>query len=308
MLYLSFTLLLALLLDKLFAEPKRFHPLVGFGRYAKWVEDFFAPEHSRRWQGVIALVFVILPFLLLACWLEYAFHSQPFIYSVIAGLIVYLAIAWQSLLQHAQAIARPLQQGDLIQAREEVAKIVSRDCSQLDEIGIAKAATESVLENGADAIFHALFWFAIAGIPGVVLYRLANTLDAMWGYKNQRYLSFGWAAARLDDVLNYLPARITALLYALAGHTGKALDCWFKQAKYWKSPSAGPVMTAGAGAMNTRLGGSAAYFGTVEQRMEIGCGEEAKAASIEQALQLVNRSLLLWCVVCLLISVAGRLW
>lgn len=302
---MMYSLLIAVLLDACFAEPKRLHPLVGFGRYAKWIEAGFQLEQSQRRHGVFALLLVLLPFILLAFCLDYSLQAFPLIKALIAGIILYLAIAWQSLLQHARAIMLPLQQGDLLTARSEVAKIVSRDCSKLDEEGIAKAATESVLENGADAIFHALFWFVIAGIPGVVLYRLANTLDAMWGYKNQRYLSFGWAAARLDDVLNFIPARLTAFLYALAGDTKTALRCWRSQAKYWKSPSAGPVMTSGAGAIRVRLGGSADYFGEQNQRLSIGEGGAANWRSIQAAMKLVNRTLLLYLAIAVLLTMVG---
>jgi adenosylcobinamide-phosphate synthase len=213
-----------------------------------------------------------------------------------------VAIGWQSLLQHAMNIARPLLKNNMVEARQAVSMIVSRDAQSLDEEGIAKAATESVLENGADAIFSAVFWFLVAGIPGVVLYRLSNTLDAMWGYKNSQFLHFGWWAARTDDVLNFIPARLTALSYALVGHTKIALKCWRLQGMNWKSPNAGPVMAAGAGALNVTLGGAAQYHSQLQFRPGLGPDESQSqavdASSIVKACGLVNRALILWlCVI-----------
>jgi len=303
MLFIS--LLLALLLDCLFAEPKRFHPLVGFGNLANTIERHFnQPIHSAnkaKVLGVLAVLAMLLPFTWLAWLVQSALADNTWLLMMVSAVVLYAAIGWQSLLQHGKAIADALLQNDITLARQEVAKIVSRDCQALDEAAIAKAACESVVENGADAIFNAVFWFFVAGLPGVVLYRLSNTLDAMWGYKNSRFYYFGWAAARLDDVLNYIPARLTALLYALAGNTRQALHCWKTQAKAWKSPSAGVVMAAGAGALNVQLGGEAVYHGKSELRPPLGLGDEANAKSIQQALQLINKALFILVVISVLL-------
>ncbi|MNZ78367.1 cobalamin biosynthesis protein [compost metagenome] len=165
---------------------------------------------------------------------------------------------------------------------------------------MARATTESVLENGSDAVFAALFWFLVAGAPGVVLYRLSNTLDAMWGYRNERFERFGWAAAKIDDVLNYLPARLVALTYALLGKTALALRCWQRQAPQWDSPNAGPVMAAGAGALGVALGGAAIYHGELHVRPDLGEGPAPGARDIERALNLVYGGVLLWLALLLL--------
>jgi adenosylcobinamide-phosphate synthase len=164
----------------------------------------------------------------------------------------------------------------------------------MDNKAVATAAVESVLENGNDAVFGALFWFLVAGAPGAVLYRLANTLDAMWGYRTARYLYFGWAAARLDDVLNFIPARLTALTYALIGSTRIAWRCWRVQAGAWESPNAGPVMAAGAGALGLALGGGAYYHGQWEERPPLGMGMPPDAAAIRAAVRLVGLGVLVW--------------
>lgn len=320
------TLLLALLLDRCFAEPKRWHPLVGFGRYAHWLEatlnahtsDTPSNAHagmeplslSVRLLGSLALGVAVLPFVLLAGLASWVLADSLLGSVLLGAMVLYAAIGWQSLLQHALAIAQPLANGDLLSARHAVSMIVSRDAQALDEAGVAKAATESVLENGGDAIFSAVFWFFVAGVPGVVLYRLANTLDAMWGYKNPRFLYFGWAAARFDDLLNFIPARLTALSYALVGSTKIALRCWQQQGFTWKSPNAGPVMSAGAGALNVSLGGAASYHNGLQDRPALGpdaeTGQAPCAASVFGACDLVNRSLWLWCA--LLSAVVVSMW
>ena len=220
-------------------------------------------------------------------------------------VLLYLALGGRSLAEHAERVAADLAAGDLAAAREHVGWIVSRDTSELDESGVAKACVESTLENGNDAVFGALFWFMLFGGAGAVLFRLANTLDAMWGYKTERFLRFGWAAARLDDVLNYLPARLTALSYALFGQTRRALVCWRAQAPLWESPNAGPVMSAGAGSLGLALGGAAIYHGQREERPVLGEGRFPGGADISRALALLRRSAWLWLLIFLIGGLAG---
>lgn len=278
--------LAAVLLDRLLGEPRRFHPLVGFGHLAAAVE-----QHLNKRQlpaGLLAWALVVLPFVALAVYLR---SFAPFAVDVI---LLYFALGAQSLCEHAEAIAKPLQEGRLDEARQRVGWIVSRETSALDESGVAKAGMESVLENGNDAIFGTLFWFALLGGPGALLFRLANTLDAMWGYRTERYNLFGRPAARLDDVLNWLPARLTALTYALLGHTRQALACWRSQAPGWESPNAGPVMASGAGSLGVLLGGAAIYHGEEEIRPPLGAGPAPRASDLGRAIRLIRRSLWLW--------------
>lgn len=283
-----------LLADRLLGEPRRFHPLVGFGRLAEGLENALrrgAPGHplGNRLRGLIAWCLAVLPAVALAWWIV----RLPFGW-LLDVLLLWFALGGQSLAEHAQAIARPLADGNLEQARVAVGCIVSRDTTALDEEGVAKAAVESVLENGADAVFAALFWFALLGGPGALGYRLANTLDGMWGYRDERRRHFGWAAARIDDLLNLVPARLTALTYAVLGRTRRALACWHAQAPAWPSPNAGPVMAAGAGSLGLRLGGAAIYHGRIEERPALGEDRSPGAADIGRALELVRRGVWLW--------------
>ena len=281
----------ALLLDALLGEPRRFHPLAGFGRLATWLESGLNADGRRhRLHGVAALVLLVMPCTALAWWLQ----QQPVVGALFSAFVLYAAIGLKSLHQHAQPVAAALARDDLDAARAGVSMMVSRDTTALDAEGVSRATVESVLENGNDAVFGALFWFLVAGAAGALGYRLVNTLDAMWGYKTPRYLQFGWAAARLDDVLNFVPARLTALSYALVGHTRPALACWRTQAPAWDSPNAGPVMAAGAGALGVRLGGAAVYHGRTEARAALGQGAAPLGGDIARALKLVRHGVLLW--------------
>ncbi len=288
----------ALLLDRLLGEPNRYHPLVGFGSLVKGVEKRLwrggsSPTQARL-RGVLAVLLLLLPCALAVVWLS----QFALLEYIVAALLLYLAIGGRSLAQHAMKVCDALRTNNMDEARMRTGMLVSRDTRQLDESQMAKATVESVLENGCDAVFGAIFWFVIAGAPGVIVYRLANTLDAMWGYRNERYLHFGWAAARLDDLLNFIPARLTALTYAVLGQFPKAIRCWRAQAYSWKSPNAGPVMAAGAGALSVQLGGAASYHGEWQQRPALGLGKAPQAHDIERAVSLVNRGMVLWlCVI-----------
>jgi adenosylcobinamide-phosphate synthase len=278
----------ALVADRLFGEPPaRWHPLVGFGRLASGLERSLRKQIAPRSAGVLAVVLLIAPPTALA-----HLVSTP----VVDAILLYLAIAPRSLEDHSLRVADALRLGNLAAARTAVAQIVSRDTAGMTADDVVRAAVESVLENGNDAVFGALFWFLVLGAPGVVMYRLANTLDAMWGYRNEAYLHFGWAAARLDDLLNLVPARLTAFTYAVAGSTAPALRCWRTQGPTWYSPNAGPVMAAGAGALQVQLGGAASYGGRLKKRPLLGCGTAPGVEDIDRAIALVRRSLALWIV------------
>ena len=281
-------------LDRLLGEPKYAHPLIGFGCLADTIESYFnrGGNTTRRASGLAAWSLAVLPWTVLA-WLgtRALYPSSGLLLDIV---LLYLSLGGRSLAEHAARVGNDLAAGNLTAAREHVGWIVSRDTSALDEPGIAKACVESTLENGNDAIFGVLFWFMLLGGTGAVLFRLSNTLDAMWGYKNERFRYFGWAAARIDDALNYAPARLTAFSYALFGQTRRALDCWRRQAPSWESPNAGPVMSSGAGSLGLALGGPAIYHGQLEERPQLGEGLAPGQRDISRALTLVRRAIVLW--------------
>jgi len=291
------TIAAALALDSVLGEPRRAHPLVGFGRIAQALERRLHPGGAAAprqafLRGALAWSLAVLP---LTASAVAAVRSLPQPAGTLFEVaVLYLAIGHRSLREHARQVASALLAGDLAGARGAVARIVSRDTADMDEPRVAAATVESVLENGNDALFAPLFWFALAGAPGAVLYRLANTLDAMWGYRSARYLHFGRCAARADDLLNYLPARLAALSYALCGTLRLALACWRAQAPAWDSPNAGPVMAAGAGSLRLRLGGGAFYRGVWHERPALGIGATPGARDIARACRLVLPALLLW--------------
>lgn len=291
----------AALLDAWLGEPRHWHPLVGFGHLVSQLEKRLnpSPKQPLRIQylwGLVGVILLVLPFLFivvllmqLSIWLALALHVY----------CLYFAIGHRSLRQHGLAVYQALQTGQFEQAQRATSYMVSRDVEAIEPVS---ATIESVLENGNDSVFGALFWFFVAGGPGALAYRLVNTLDAMWGYKTPRYYYFGWAAARLDDVLNYLPARLTAITYALLGQTSLAWQSWQTQAQLWDSPNAGPVMSAGAGALNVQLGGAARYHGEWHERPRLGTTVAATAEDIPRALQLVRNGMLGWLVIAVLIG------
>lgn len=305
---LALLLVAGIALDLLLGETRRWHPLVGFGRLASGIEGALNRGHARLARGLLAWAMAVLPASLL--FLMLTGLAGPWLHA----LLLYLCIGLRSLRDHTLPIHAALRGGDLARARILTSFIVSRDTANANESDLAKASAESLLENGNDAVFGTLFWFILLGGPGAVLFRLANTLDAMWGYRSERFNLFGRCAARIDDALNYVPARLTALSYVLLAASGtaraRAWHCWRTQAPAWSSPNAGPVMASGAGALGVSLGGAAVYDGEIEQRPPLGAGPAAGAQDILRAWRLVLHTTYLWagavCAVALLLTMGAR--
>jgi len=292
----AFLAIAGVMLDMLLGETRRWHPLVGFGRVAGLLERRLnrspGSQATRIARGALGWMLAVLPLVLATA---LVLHRLPTAAALSAhAVLLYFCIGLRSLRDHTVPIAQAIAADDLAAARHLTSRIVSRDTDNAAPADLSKAAVESLLENGNDAVFGTLFWFVLAGGPGALLFRLANTLDAMWGYRSARYNLFGRVAARVDDGLNWVPARLTALSYALLGQTRQALQCWRTQAPAWPSPNAGPVMSSGAGALGLALGGVATYDGVIETRPLLGTGRKAHGADIKRAWQLVMRTTLLW--------------
>lgn len=291
-------IVLALLIDRVFGEPRHFHPLVGFGYIASFFERY--GNHSRlrpvaaQCAGMLSWFFcAVLLTVLLVIVFAYIKQVLNTFSPLLDVVVVYGCVGYTSLRQHTQAVLFPLQKNKIALARENVGLIVSRDTQSMDETQIRQATIESVLENGSDAVIAPLFWYLLAGLPGIILYRLANTLDAMWGYKTIRFLYFGRFAARMDDILNWFPARITALLYTVLGDRSRAWRCWQTQSAQCESPNAGVVMAAGAGALGILLGGDSIYHGQPKSKPILGDGRSPENADIVKVIHLLDRSLYL---------------
>ncbi|ABG39657.1 adenosylcobinamide-phosphate synthase [Paraglaciecola sp. T6c] len=319
-------MLFALLLDKVLGEPKRFHPLVGFGHLANRLEAkanaqlFTAQQTSlvkTRFKGALCWLILVLP-LPMTLWvlnygvMQYAMSNDAVLLAgcmfLLNASILYLAIGMQSLKEHAMQIYQPLAEGDLAQARHFTSYMVSRDTTELTPNNMSRAAVESVLENGHDGVIASLFYFAIGGAPLAVLHRLSNTLDAMWGYKSPRFLHFGWWAARTDDHLGWLSAYCTSLLYVLAApapirftHLARA----WQQAKGYKSKNGGRCMATGAGALGFTIGGASQYQGNTVHSPILGSGERVTLTDIPRSIRLVQRSAWLFSSAILLCGLLG---
>jgi len=278
------TVIVALALEWLIGDPaNRWHPVAWFGHWAAWCESFLYADEQKR--GVIVWLFVIaVPLLLL--WLGHTLFGWPF-----DVLLLWVSIGWKSLFEH---VRRVLDAGSLQEARQAVSLIVSRDTAEMGEEDTRRAALESLAENASDAVVAPLFWFVLLGPLGAAAYRMINTLDAMWGYRNARYEAFGWCAAKVDDVANWLPARITARLMLWVGRNADWSEVK-EQAATHASPNAGWPEVALAFAADVKLGGPVKREGMIDGRP---CYGTAQARNIDavaafDALHIVRNTLML---------------
>jgi adenosylcobinamide-phosphate synthase len=280
-------LLLGAGLDAVFADPRRGHPVAGFGALAARLERHTWADSRRSGVGHV-IVCVGAPVLAAAAMQRRA--RRPGGQVLLTAVTTWAVLGGRSLANEGRTMHRLLAQDDLPAARQRLSHLAGRDAAGLDRDDLARAVAESLAENTSDAVVAPLLWGAVGGVPGLVGYRAANTLDAMIGYRDERYLRFGWAAARLDDLANLVPARVTALLTAVvSGRPRPALRAWRRDAGQHPSPNAGPVEAAFAGGLGVRLGGRNVYGGQVEDRGALGEGPSVRAADLPRVVRLAVR-------------------
>ncbi|TPH15785.1 cobalamin biosynthesis protein CobD [Litorilituus lipolyticus] len=293
---LTCTLIFALFLDTVLGEPKKYHYLIGFGHIASCAEQQLNQYKTSQktfslfnaFLGAISWCILILPI----CYLSYCLVSAlpSAVKYIVEALLLYLALGLQSLNQHAMQVYKPLKQGDLVAARHYTGYLVSRDTQGLSPEDMSRATVESMLENGHDAVIASLIFYIIGGIPLVILHRLSNTLDAMWGYRTQRFNSFGYFAARADDVLGFFTGKICVLLYAFQQPFTHAIRNAYQQGNHYKSHNGGWVMASGATVMNRKVGGNASYHGKTVRSPQLGHGKAITVDDIPRSITVVRKA------------------
>lgn len=284
-------ILLALILDAFLGEPvwiwsKIPHPTVLMGKIIKWCELKYNNGINRKNKGILFIASMVIFLAIFGCLIE----KLPFS-AIWKILIVAILLSHKSLTEHVTAVSLGLQK-NLSQGRTAVAMIVGRDTANLAETDIARSAIESAAENFSDGIIAPLFWFLIGGLPGILIYKFVNTSDSMIGYKNIQYNQFGWAAARLDDLLNWIPARLSGLLICIVHQNNSALNIMWRDAKLHRSPNAGWPESAMAGVLDVSISGPRSYEGVIKNYPFVNVDGKKKltAVDIDNAVDVLWRS------------------
>ncbi len=275
MVALSFTLIIGWIADKLFGDPSWLpHPVVGFGKMIAWGERRYnRGTHLVLKGALLSIVLVVGIYVLTSFVLLHLFgHSLQMVSWILSAILIYYCLAGTTLINEVEMVFKALDRS-IEEGRKQVARIVGRDTSQLSDQEIRKAALETLAENLSDGVVAPLFWLMLLGVPGMVAYKMVNTLDSMIGYRTQRYLYFGKVAARMDDVANYIPARLTAFLMVLVVGRPGLLSFVRKFGHQHASPNSGYPESALAGILNCQFGGTHIYFGERIEKPFIGTND-----------------------------------
>lgn len=309
--------LAALIIDRLFGWPdwlyrRLSHPVVAIGALISWHDKHLNKSNRsdflRRLCGVLCVV-MVCGICLMVSLVPALFYTGGMIDGMIIAILAWPFLAAKSLKDHVSMVAMPLLNNDTDKARQAVAMIVGRNASTLDDTAIARASIESLAENTSDGVIAPLFWGMIFGLPGLILYKAINTMDSMIGYRNEQYKDFGWAAARLDDVVNFIPARLTAFLYALS--TKRFFTCLktiLRDGTKHRSPNAGWPESAMAAALNRRLSGPRIYDGVKSNDAWLyGEGADPDGQDVMKAIRLYD-ILLNWVMFITMVSIIVMLF
>ncbi|MDD2868379.1 adenosylcobinamide-phosphate synthase CbiB [Neomegalonema sp.] len=297
----ALAMILAMAIDALIGWPDRLFRRIGhpvtwlgalIGALERGLNRLDLNPLRRRILGTAAALAAISAAALPALAISTAL-PETWLGTLLTGLLAWPLVATRSLHDHVAAVARPLAAGDLASARIELAKIVGRDPTKLDEAGVSRAALESLAENASDGITAPIFWGALFGLPGIAGYKAINTLDSMLGHRTPRLEAFGWASARIDDVANLIPARLTGLLFALAGlKPRRAFACMLRDARKHRSPNAGWPEAAMAGVLGVRLSGPRIYEGRLSAEPWVNAGApDPGPREISAGLSLMRRAM-----------------
>jgi len=264
-------LLAGFFLDRLLGDPSWLpHPVIWFGRSISFFEKRLNRKAHLVFKGALVVFFLVcLVFVLAFVLVTTACQVSPYLGAVVEAIFIFYGLAGTTLIREGRAVFKRLEES-LPLARVQLSRIVGRETSSLNRNQVCAATLETLAENLSDGVIAPLFWYAIAGIPGMMAYKMVNTLDSMIGYKNEQYLYFGRIAARLDDIANFVPARITAMLMALCNGNTRAFHFIFKFGRAHNSPNAGYPEAALAGILNVRFGGCHTYFGKPVEKPWIG--------------------------------------
>ncbi len=319
--------LLAIAIDRIVGDPTWLyaripHPVSLMAKFLMAGERGFnrpalTPKQRKQFGGVVFGLYVI-SFVAIALLIEHlVLHFLPgFMGTILMALLASSLLAVTSLMEHVQRVQMPVMMGDVETARLEVSKIVGRDTSELGQDGIIRAALESLAENFSDGVVAPIFWFIIFGFPGIVFYKAVNTADSLIGHKNERYIDFGYFAAKGDDVVNFIPARLTGLLLSFAAvpdgvaKARNGMHVMLRDAGKHISPNAGWPEAMMAGILGVKLGGPRTYKGQQHDGVWLGDGREALVADdITKGLSLIERAWsIILCIVIVIIFISNLLF
>jgi len=299
------SVVLAYLLDQLIGDPVLLpHPIVYFGRLIAWFEKRWNNNSMRLLKGAVISTVLISSVFLFFYGLIYISESiSVYLVWIITFIFFFYGLANRTLINEGRQVFRVLERDGIEAGRKQLSRIVGRDTSELSAQQIRKATLETMAENLSDGVVAPIFWFTVLGVPGMMAYKMINTLDSMIGYKNERFLLYGRVAAYIDDVANYVPARITALFMVVLTFSVKGLHYIFKYGNKHSSPNAGYPEAALAGLLNVQFGGPNFYHGNYVDKPYIG--ENDRALQMGDVLKTIRVNQLV-CLLCVALCVIIR--